>query len=140
MQHHVCAFCDGASSTESVCSCAELQSRRVPAGGVGGEREPRYIAFHSEGGANKSVTCALYIPVGGCTHVMPCRGRMIIDVRIPTIPGRSTSGFHRPGRHCLHQARSAVRCWASRTKGELHPTQHRFLGGHSCMLMILACG
>ena len=48
--------------------------------------------------------------------------RMTIDPRIPTMPGRSTSGIHRPGRHCLHQARSAFRCWASRVKGELHPT------------------
>ena len=31
------------------------------------------------------------------------------DFRIPTMPGRSTSGFHQPGRHCLHQARSAER-------------------------------
>ena len=28
------------------------------------------------------------------------------------MPGRSTSGFDQPGRHCLHQARSAVRCSA----------------------------
>ena len=33
-------------------------------------------------------------------------------------------GFHRPGRHCLHRARSAVRCWASRIKGELHSTKN----------------
>ena len=39
--------------------------------------------------------------------------RMTIDPRIPTLPGRSTSGFHQSGRHCLHQARSAVRCSAS---------------------------
>ena len=52
----------------------------------------------------------------GCTHVMHGRSRMTIDPRIPTMPGRSTSGFHRPGRHCLHQARNAVRCWASRMK------------------------
>ena len=36
---------------------------------------------------------------GGCTHVMHGRSRMIIDPRIPTLPGRSTSGFHQPGRH-----------------------------------------
>ena len=30
-----------------------------------------------------------------------------------------------PSRHCLHQARSAVRCRASRMKGELHPTKKR---------------
>ena len=34
---------------------------------------------------------------------------MTIDPRIPTMPGRSTSGFHQPGRHFLHHARSAVR-------------------------------
>ena len=50
---------------------------------------------------------------------------MTIDLRIPTMPGRSTSGFHQPGRHCLHQARSAVRCSASRMKGELHPSKNR---------------
>ena len=50
------------------------------------------------------------------------RSRMTIDPRIPTMSGRSTSGLHRAGRHCLHQARSAERCWASRTKGGLHST------------------
>ena len=42
------------------------------------------------------------------------RSRMTIDPRILTMPGRSMSGFHRPGRHYLHQARSAVKCSASR--------------------------
>ena len=51
--------------------------------------------------------------------------RITIDPRIPTLPGRSLSGLHRPGRHCLHQARSAVRCTASRMKGELHPAKSR---------------
>ena len=54
--------------------------------------------------------------------VMHGRNRMTIDPRIPTMPGRSMSDFHRPGRQCLHQARSAVRCPASRMTGELHPT------------------
>ena len=50
---------------------------------------------------------------------------MTIDPRIPTMPGRSTSGFHQPSRHCLHQARSTVRCSASRMKGgELHPCKN----------------
>ena len=53
------------------------------------------------------------------------RSRMTINPRIPTMPGRSTSGFHQPGRHCLHQAQSAVRCSASRMKGELHPSKNR---------------
>ena len=55
------------------------------------------------------------------------RSRMTIDPCIPTMPGRSTSGVHRPGRHCLQQARSSVRCSASRMKGEPHPTMNRFL-------------
>ena len=46
----------------------------------------------------------------GCTQFVRGLGRMTIGSRIHTIPGRSTSGFHQPGRHCLHQARSAVRC------------------------------
>ena len=37
---------------------------------------------------------------GGITHVM-AGVRMIIDPCIPATPERSTSGFHRPGRHCL---------------------------------------
>ena len=63
--------------------------------------------------------------VGECTQFVHGRSRMTIDPRIPTMPGRSMSGFHQPGRHCLHHARSAVRCSASRMKGELHPTKNR---------------
>ena len=59
---------------------------------------------------------------GGVLMIMHNGSRVAIGPRIPTLPGRNTSGFHRPGRHCLHQARSAVRCSASRIKGELHPT------------------
>ena len=33
--------------------------------------------------------------------IMHGRSRMAIDPRIPTIPGRSMSGFHRPGRQTL---------------------------------------
>ena len=55
------------------------------------------------------------------------RSRMTTDPRIPTMQGRNTSCFHRLGRPRLHQARIAVRCWASRMKGELHPTRNRFL-------------
>ena len=62
---------------------------------------------------------------GGELIIMHGRSRMNIDPRIPTMPGRSTSGFHRPGGHRLHQSRSAVRCSASRMKGELHPTKNR---------------
>ncbi|CAN0426145.1 unnamed protein product [Laminaria digitata] len=36
---------------------------------------------------------------------------------------------------CLHQARSAVRCSASRITGGLRPTKNLFRGGHSCIRM-----
>ena len=61
--------------------------------------------------------------------LMHGRSRMIIDPPIPTMLGRSMSVFHRPGKHCLHQARSAVRSPASRMKGEPHPTKNRLKGG-----------
>ena len=57
------------------------------------------------------------------------RSLMTIDPRILTMPGRNTSGFYQPGRHCLHQARSAVACLVSRMKGELTPTKTRLRGG-----------
>ena len=49
---------------------------------------------------------------GGCALFVNGHNRMTIDPRIPAMPGRNTSGSHQPGRHCLHQARSAVRCSA----------------------------
>ena len=52
--------------------------------------------------------------------LMPCMTAVVLpDPCMPTVPGRGTSDVHRPGRHCLHQARSAVSCWESRWKGEL---------------------
>ena len=57
----------------------------------------------------------------GCTHFMQ---GCTIDPRIPTKLRRSMSGFHRPGRHCMHQARSTVRCSLIRVKSELHPTKN----------------
>ena len=71
-------------------------------------------------------TAVVLANCGGCTHVMHDRSRTTIAPLIPAMPGRSTSGFHRPGRNCLHQARSTARCWASIKKGELHPTKNRF--------------
>ena len=59
---------------------------------------------------------------GECTHFMHSRSLKTVDSRIPTMPGRRSSGFHRPGRHRVHQ--SAVRCLARRMKGELHPTRN----------------
>ena len=61
----------------------------------------------------------------GGTQFVHGHSRMTIDPRIPTMLGRSTSGFHQPGRHCSHQARSAVRCSASRMKSALHPPKNR---------------
>ena len=52
------------------------------------------------------------------------RSRLTTDPRIPTMAERSTSSFYRLGKHRLHEARSAVRGWASRMKGELHPTKN----------------
>ena len=67
---------------------------------------------------------------GRCTQFVHGRGsRVSIDPRIPTMPGRSTSGFHQPGRHCLHHARRSVRCSASRMKGELHPSKNHSYDG-----------
>ena len=72
----------------------------------------------------------LLIARAGCTHVTHTRGRMAVacrtlDPRILTMAGRSTSGFHRPGTHHVHQVRRAVRCSVSRVKGGLHPaTNH----------------
>ena len=51
------------------------------------------------------------------------RSRMTTDPCIPTMPGGSTSGFHQPDRLRVCQARSAVRCSASRMKDKLHPTE-----------------
>ena len=59
----------------------------------------------------RSRRCVMDQEMGVCegnTHVMHGRSRMAVDPRIATMPGRSTSGFHRPGRHCMHQVRSAV--------------------------------
>ena len=51
---------------------------------------------------------------GRIPDIMHGRSLMAIDPRIPTMPGRNTSGFHQPGRHCLHQAS------AKRRRGEFH--------------------
>ena len=47
------------------------------------------------------------VVVEGVYSVLHGRSCMTIHPRIPTMPGRSTSGFRQPGRHCLHQTRSA---------------------------------
>ena len=67
-----------------------------------------------------------------CMAVVVC---LTIDPRMPTMLGRSMSGFHRPGRCCLHQAmRSAVKWPASHMKGQLHPTtKNRLCDGLALM-------
>ena len=69
------------------------------------------------------------IPGGGgrCTQFVHGRRRMTIGLRIhPYYAGTEHVGFSPTrGGHCLHQARSAVRCSASRMKGELHPSTNR---------------
>ena len=62
--------------------------------------------------------------------------RRTVDPRPPTMPGRSTSGFRRPGRHCADQARSAVRCSTSGMTGELHPTTKPLMFGALCVRLL----
>ena len=64
--------------------CAECVLRAVLISGNDSASE--IGAMHKRGG-------------GGVLTVMHGRSRMTIDPRIPTMPGRSTSGFHRTGRH-----------------------------------------
>ena len=66
---------------------------------------------------------------GGVTHAMHGRDGLATEPRNPTLPGRSTSGFHRLGRQCFHQARSSVRRSVTRMKGELRPSKNRLCGG-----------
>ena len=70
---------------------------------------------------------------GGVLGTMHGRSRVTIDLRIPTMPGRSTSGFHRPDRHCLQRARSTVGCRVSFMEGELHPAKNYLCGGLPCV-------
>ena len=74
--------------------------------GTGGRRE-REGGGEREGGRE-----------GGGTHFTHSRSKTIAP-RIPTMRGRSTSDFHGPGRHRVHQARSVVTRSASRIKDEL---------------------
>ena len=55
---------------------------------------------------------------GDVLIVMHSRSHMTVDTCIPTYPGRSSSGFHLPGKHSVKQARCTVRCSASCMKGE----------------------
>ena len=72
---------------------------------------------------------------GGLLIFLHGRLRRAIDPCIPTMPGRSAPGFHRCGRHCLHQARSAVGYSASLMKDELHPTKKSCDADFSTLLL-----
>ena len=61
---------------------------------------------------------------GGVYSVVHGRGYVTIDPHIPPVPGRSTSGFNQPGRHCFHRARSAMTSSVSRINGELPPSKN----------------
>ena len=84
-----------------------------------------HIPHHASNGLSPFIRTSHRSDHGGVLIDSHGRSRMTVDPRTPTMPGQSTSGFHRPGRHCLRQGRSAVSCWASRMKGELHPTKNR---------------
>ena len=42
---------------------------------------------------------AVVVGEGGVLIIMHGRSRMTVDPRIPAMPGRSMTGFHRPGQH-----------------------------------------
>ena len=54
-----------------------------------------------------------------CINVALRQKTKTIDPRIPYCAGTEHVGFYQSGRHRVNQARSAVRCSASRMKGEL---------------------
>ena len=57
----------------------------------------------------------------GALIVIHGRSRTTKNPRIPAMPGRSTSDIRQPGRHCLHQARSAVRGGYTNSKQKKKP-------------------
>ena len=54
-----------------------------------------------------------------------------MDPRIPTIPERSTSGFHRPGKHHVRQAPRAKKCvvWGDNHVMRLAVVRRVIVGG-----------
>ena len=112
-------------------------SGRVGSGRVGSGRTHKEQPDPEQCDGYFVATHQLYIPGIDCElRIRPklgtvysfhtsSRSRMTLDSHIHTVPRRSTSGFHRPGRHRVHQARSAVRFPASRMMAELHPAKDR---------------
>ena len=64
--------------------------------------------------------------LGGGAHSMRSRSRITTDPHPYNIE-TGMSGFHRPGRHRMHQALNAVRCSAVLVKAELHPIKSHFV-------------
>ena len=73
----------------------------------------------------QTLPCHIRLIGGVGLSFMHSRSRKAMDPCIPTSRGRTVSDFHRPGRHPVQRARSAVRPWTSRAKGELHPAKDR---------------
>ena len=80
-----------------------IKKKRAPAPSQHGTRKQRLPSHHT-------LHVSARVCVLGGVLIVSCRAlaRRTIAPRIPTPAGRSTSGFHRPGRHCVHQAHSAV--------------------------------
>ena len=64
---------------------------------------------------------------------------MTIDSRIPTMPGRSTSNFHQPGRHCLHQAPKHREVFGSRGRGGQEGAEQEGRGRTPCAFAGTTC-
>ena len=132
---------DGADRTATLKQLAMQGMRGKPYGGTFGVEGRTEVDLSVECPTNSTalsgfclyhltcISCYRRVKGGGGTQFMHRRSLNMIDPRTPTMPGRSTLGFHRPGRHCVHQARSVVRCSASRIKDELHPTKSQLWGG-----------
>ena len=71
---------------------------------------PNIQIMYDSGSADRGQLLYVYFMGGGRGNprIMYGYSRMTVEPRIISMPGRSTSGFHRSGRLCLHQARSAV--------------------------------
>ena len=127
-----------------VCPTVDPRTSTMPGRSIPGFHRPGKHCLHpsargERGGGYSFVACLSILTIdhapllrrstggggGQGTQFVHGRSRMTIDPRIPTVSGRSRSGFHQPGRHCLRRARSAVRCSANRMKGELHPSKNR---------------
>ena len=113
----------GGGGVLQLCIHRRVRGERVAAASFIGGREllckPPLMLFGCCREGKEGEGCCAYCmfmstgkKTGGCTQFVHGRSRMAVDPRIPTMPRRNTSGFQ-PGRHCLHQARSAVRCSAT---------------------------